>query len=229
MDVVEMCIYFSDFIWIIGIDFDPEENSVLPSRSTGKPKSFFAQIVRHFHNHFKSFHSIETADVQRLDLDDCNLYGVSPSDPGPMVLCNQCNHIMAPEGIMRHVKRVHGSKIVPAPSSKLRIPTKGSSTAGSILPNTTTPNRLTNSTVAPQANDSTLSTEFSNRLNVSKMAPPTPINAATGMIKTMDEVAICVGLETESKKKIVHLKIICIEFKSSLTEHNRMLLWVDLI
>lgn len=126
------------------------------------------------------------ADVQRLDLKDCNLYGVSPSDPGPMVLCNQCNHIMAPEGIMRHVKRVHGSKIVPAPSNKLRIPTKGSSTAGSILSNTTTQNvnRLTNSSsVTAQATDTTLSTEFSNRLSVSKMAPPTPINAATGKIK----------------------------------------------
>lgn len=139
------------------------------------------------------------ADVQRLDLKDCNLYGVSPSDPGPMVLCNQCNHIMAPEGIMRHVKRVHGSKIVPSPSIKLRIPAKGSSTVGSILSTTTTSNihRLTNNSnstvtsqtatsaaavaVAAAAAESSLSTEFSNRLNVSKMAPPTPINASTGM------------------------------------------------
>lgn len=139
------------------------------------------------------------ADVQRLELKDCNLYGVSPSDPGPMVLCNQCNHIMAPEGIMRHVKRVHGSKIVPSPSIKLRIPAKGSSTVGSILSNTTTSNinRLTNNSnstvtsqtatsaaaavaVAAAAAESSLSTEFSNRLNVSKMAPPTPINASTG-------------------------------------------------
>ncbi|XP_031622121.1 hybrid signal transduction histidine kinase A-like [Contarinia nasturtii] len=126
--------------------------------------------------------SRSTADVQRLDLTDCNLYGVSPSDPGPMVLCNQCNHIMAPEGIMRHVKRIHGSKIVPAPSSKLRIPSKGSSTIGIILPTTgsQTINRLTNNSLStPQATDSALSTEFSNRLNVSKMAPPTPINSST--------------------------------------------------
>ncbi|XP_055317396.1 probable cyclin-dependent serine/threonine-protein kinase DDB_G0292550 isoform X2 [Sitodiplosis mosellana] len=124
-----------------------------------------------------------TADVQRLDLTDCNLYGESPSDPGPMVLCNQCNHIMAPEGIMRHVKRVHGSKIVPAPSSgKLRIPSKGSSTASITLPNAGTPtfNRMTNNSLStPKGVDSTLSAEFSNRLNVSKMAPPTPINSSS--------------------------------------------------
>lgn len=140
--------------------------------------------------------NFQAADVQRLDLKDCNLFGVSPSDPGPMVLCNQCNHIVAPEGIMRHVKRVHGSKIVPSPSIKLRIPAKGSSTVGSILSNTTTSNinRITNnsnSTVTSQtaasvgvaiaaAAESSLSTEFTNRLNVSKMAPPTPINASTG-------------------------------------------------
>lgn len=124
-----------------------------------------------------------TADVQRLDLTDCNLYGVSPSDPGPMVLCNQCNHIMAPEGIMRHVKRVHGSKIVPAPNNKLRIPSKGSSTVGSTLTNVVTPSmhRITNSnSLQPHAADVSLSTEFSNRLNVSKMAPPTPISASAG-------------------------------------------------
>lgn len=95
---------------------------------------------------------------------------------------------------MRHVKRVHGSKIVPSPSIKLRIPAKGSSTVGSILSNTTTSNinRMTNnsnSTVTSQtavvaaaaaAAESSLSTEFTNRLNVSKMAPPTPINASAG-------------------------------------------------
>lgn len=100
---------------------------------------------------------------------------------------------------MRHVKRVHGSKIVPSPSIKLRIPAKGSSTVGSILSNTTASNinRLTNnsnSTITSQsvaasavvaaaaaaAAESSLSTEFTNRLNVSKMAPPTPINAAAG-------------------------------------------------
>lgn len=116
------------------------------------------------------------------------MYGVSPSDPGPMVLCNQCNHIMAPEGIMRHVKRVHGSKIVPAPNNKLRIPLKGSSTVGSSITNVVTPtmHRITNSnSVAPQGPDLTLSTEFSNRLNVSKMAPPTPINASAGKINTL--------------------------------------------
>lgn len=118
----------------------------------------------------------QKADVQRLDLQDCNLYGESPSDPGPMVLCNQCNHIMAPEGIMRHVKRVHGSKIVPAPSNKLRIPSKGNSTVASTTPQTI--NRFSsNNTTTPQPTDSTLSAEFSNRLNVSKMAPPTPLNS----------------------------------------------------
>lgn len=118
------------------------------------------------------------ADVQRLDLTDCNLYGESPSDPGPMVLCNQCSHIMAPEGIMRHVKRVHGSKIVPAPSiGKLRIPTKGKTLPAGVA----TFNRMTNNSLStPQGADTTLSAEFSNRLNVSKMAPPTPINASSG-------------------------------------------------
>lgn len=120
------------------------------------------------------------ADVQRLDLLDCNLYGESPSDPGPMVLCNQCNHIMAPEGIMRHVKRIHGSKIVPAPSNKLRIPSKGSSTAGAITSQNIGRLCSSNSTT-PQATDASLSSEFSNRLNVSKMAPPTPLNS-TGII-----------------------------------------------
>lgn len=132
---------------------------------------------------FSFFSSPLAADVQRLDLTDCNLYGESPSDPGPMVLCNQCNHIMAPEGIMRHVKRVHGSKIVPAPSGKLRIPTKGISTAGITMPiiGAPTMNRMTNNSLStPQATESTLSTEFSNRLNVSKMAPPTPINSSSG-------------------------------------------------
>lgn len=124
------------------------------------------------------------ADVQRLDLHDSNLYGVSPSDPGPMVLCNQCNHIVAPEGIMRHVKRVHGSKIVPAPTNKLRIPSKGSSTAGALTPqninriSSSSNSSISGNSMIPQSTDSTLSTEFSNRLNVSKMAPPTPLNAA---------------------------------------------------
>lgn len=120
------------------------------------------------------------ADVQRLDLTDCNLYGVSPSDPGPMVLCNQCNHIMAPEGIMRHVKRVHGSKILPSPSIKLRIPAKGSSTVEQRLTNNSTVTSQTIASVAVAADESSLSSEFTNRLNVSKMAPPTPINASTG-------------------------------------------------
>lgn len=157
------------------IDFDLDNSTVMPSRST--------------------------ADVQRLDLRDCNLYGVSPSDPGPMVLCNQCNHIMAPEGIMRHVKRVHGSKIVPSPSIKLRIPAKGSSTAGSILSNTATSNisRMTNSSnstvtsqtaayvsAAAAAAESSLSSEFTNRLNVSNMAPPTPINASLDIANSIN-------------------------------------------
>lgn len=124
--------------------------------------------------------TIFSADVQRLDIKDCNLYGVSPSDPGPMVLCNQCNHIMAPEGIMRHVKRVHGSKIVPSPSIKLRIPVKGSSTVGSILSNNSNSTVTSQSVTSAGAAESTLSAEFTNRLNVSKMAPPTPINASAG-------------------------------------------------
>lgn len=95
------------------------------------------------------------------------------------MLCNQCNHIMAPEGIMRHVKRVHGSKIVPAPSSKLRIPTKGSSTAGASTPQNQNTSRISSgNSTTPQATDTTLSSEFSNRLNVSKMAPPTPLIAS---------------------------------------------------
>lgn len=119
----------------------------------------------------------QIADVQRLELVDSNLYGESPSDPGPMVLCNQCNHVMAPEGIMRHVKRVHGSKIIPAPSNKLRIPSKGNSAAGTTIPIAGSPNigRISNPPT-PQPSDSNLSSEFSNRLNVSKMAPPTPLS-----------------------------------------------------
>lgn len=130
------------------------------------------------------FFRFQIADVQRLDLTDCNLYGVSPSNPGPMVLCDLCNHVMAPEGIMRHVIRVHGSKIVPTPTNKLRIPSKGISTAGPTLSNLNIPNvnRLTNNSLStPQATESALSTEFSNRLNVSKMAPPTQINSTAGM------------------------------------------------
>lgn len=106
---------------------------------------------------------------------------MSPSNPGPMVLCDQCNHVMAPEGIMRHVKRVHGSKIVPAPSNKLRIASKGNSTAGPTNTTTQYINRITNNSLStPQTADATLSADFTNRLNVSKMAPPTPINSVAG-------------------------------------------------
>lgn len=121
------------------------------------------------------------ADVQRLDLNDYNLYGISPSDPGPMVLCNQCNHIMAPEGVMRHVKRVHGSKIVPATSNKVRtlLASKGISTAGALLSssNAGSNNNLINNNLTSISNSivnpastytitGNLSNEFSNRLNV---------------------------------------------------------------
>lgn len=106
---------------------------------------------------------------------DYNLYGISPGDPGPMVLCNQCSHIMAPEGVMRHVKRVHGSKIVPAPSNKVRIAlaAKGISTAGALLSSNAgiSQSSISNSamTVAASASytiSTNLSNEFSNRLNV---------------------------------------------------------------
>lgn len=116
------------------------------------------------------------ADVQRLDLNDYNLYGISPSDPGPMVLCNQCNHIMAPEGVMRHVKRVHGSKIVPASSSKVRtlLASKGISTAGALLSSSNAGinnnlNSISNLIANPASTytiTGNLSNEFSNRLNV---------------------------------------------------------------
>lgn len=142
------------------------------------------------------FFHLQTADVQRLDLTDCNLYGVSPSNPGPMVLCDMCNHVIAPEGITRHVIRVHGSKIVPTPANKIRIPLKGSSTAGPTLSNLNIPNvnRLTNNSLStPQATEAALSTEFSNRLNVSKMAPPTQINSTAGtkgVDKTLHRISI---------------------------------------
>lgn len=174
------------FIWNHGVDIDHDSTNILPPRTTGNLSIIciytFAQNLR-----LVCFYFTISADVQRLDLQDCNLYGVSPSNPGPMVLCDQCNHVIAPEGIMRHVKRVHGSKIVPAPSNKLRIPSKGSSTAGSTQSNANTQyiSRITNNSLStPQAADATLSTEFTNRLNVSKMAPPTPLNAAAG--KTAD-------------------------------------------
>lgn len=92
-------------------------------------------------------------DVHRLDVKDYSLYGISPSEPGPMVLCNQCNHIMAPEGIIRHVKRVHGSKLVSMYKARPPVTT------------------ATKSSVTSTAT-STLATAFTNRLNVSKMAPP---------------------------------------------------------
>lgn len=112
-----------------------------------------------------------------MDLNDYNLYGISPSDPGPMVLCNQCNHIMAPEGVIRHVKRVHGSKIVPASSSKVRtlLASKGISTAGALLSSSSAGsnnnhlNSISNSIANPASTytiTGNLSNEFSNRLNV---------------------------------------------------------------
>lgn len=115
------------------------------------------------------------ADVQRLDIKDYELYGISPSDPGPMVLCNQCNHIMAPEGIVRHVKRVHGSKIVPAASSKSRIAmllaSRAHTTASSVFASNSNTS-ITNNTLSNSGSTSSLTTAFSNRLNLSKMAPP---------------------------------------------------------
>lgn len=119
---------------------------------------------------------LNIADVQRLDLNDYNLYGILPSDPAAMVLCNQCNHIMAPEGVMRHVKRVHGSKILPASSSKVRtlLASKGISTAGTLLSSSNAGsnnnlNSISNSIANPASTytiTGNLSNEFSNRLNV---------------------------------------------------------------
>lgn len=115
------------------------------------------------------------ADVQRLDIKDYELYGISPSDPGPMVLCNQCSHIMAPEGIARHVKRVHGTKIVPAASSKSRIAmllaSRAHSTTGSVFASNSNAS-ITNNSLTNSCSTSSLTTAFSNRLNLSKMAPP---------------------------------------------------------
>lgn len=111
------------------------------------------------------FEFFVAADVQRLDIGDYNLYGVSPSDPGPMVLCNQCNHITAPEGIARHVKRVHGTKIVPlASSNRVRISSilaaKSVSGAGVSMPS----NAIIHNNIS--ATDAALSSAFSARLNV---------------------------------------------------------------
>lgn len=82
-----------------------------------------------------------------------------------MVLCNQCNHITAPEGIARHVKRVHGTKIVPVANNRLRISSilaaKGVSTAGVSLPSS---NATIHSNIS--ATDAALSSVFSARLNV---------------------------------------------------------------
>lgn len=113
------------------------------------------------------------ADVQRLDIKDYGLYGIDISEPGPMVLCNQCNHIMAPEGILRHVKKVHGSKLVSMYKARPPIAT------------TTKPISSLSSTVTSASN---LATAFSNRLNVSKMAPPTQSNAANNSMNSVTDI-----------------------------------------
>lgn len=123
--------------------------------------------------------------MQRLDIKDFGLYGISPSDPGPMVLCNQCSHIMAPEGILRHVKRVHGLKIVPAANSKMRIASllasKGNSTTGSFI------SGGGGSGSNSQSSTSSLTSAFSNRLNLSRMAPPLhSINSTSGKLTSID-------------------------------------------
>lgn len=126
-----------------------------------------------------------SSDVQRLDIKDLDLYGISPSDPGPMVLCNQCDHVMAAEGIMRHIKRVHGSKIVPAPSSKVRslLALKGNLTAGGTLSSSAGIHSSGSSSNSSRSSSSSaigasLSSQFSNRLNVSKMAPPSHLSSS---------------------------------------------------
>lgn len=116
------------------------------------------------------------ADVQRLDIKDYELFGISPSDPGPMVLCNQCSHIMAPEGIVRHAKRVHGTKIVPAASSKSRIAmllaSRANSTTGSVFASKSNATGIASNSLTNSCSTSSLTTAFSNRLSLSKMAPP---------------------------------------------------------
>lgn len=89
-----------------------------------------------------------------------------------MVLCNQCNHIMAPEGIIRHVKKVHGSKLVSM--YKARPPTA-----------TATKPMASSSSSSSASN---LAAAFSNRLNVSKMAPPAQSNAATNSMNTATDI-----------------------------------------
>lgn len=92
---------------------------------------------------------------------------------------------------MRHVRRIHGSKIVPAPSSKSRIATllaaKGNSTAGALLSsNAGLHSNLSqtgiNSTAlgATDSLSQNLSSEFSNRLTV------THSHSATATLNSID-------------------------------------------
>lgn len=95
-----------------------------------------------------------------------------------MVICDQCNHIMAPEGITRHVKRVHGIKILPTASGKSQIASLLASKVHSMAGNLFTGNNNNNVSGMPSNSLSSnsaaaaLPTEFSNRLSLSKMAPP---------------------------------------------------------
>lgn len=49
-----------------------------------------------------------TADVQRLDLADINLFGENLDRPSELALCEFCNRVMVPEAIVRHAQLVHG-------------------------------------------------------------------------------------------------------------------------
>lgn len=132
------------------------------------------------------------ADVQRLDIKDYGLYGLSPSDPGPMVVCNQCSHVMAPEGVARHVKKVHGAKLLSM--YKVR-PMDGStiSSSGNSSSSSSSSSGIAKSTTMTPPSAATLAAAFSNRLNVSRSSPTllsaknTATHGASDVMLTKDD------------------------------------------
>lgn len=61
-----------------------------------------------------------TADVQRLDVEDYNLFGEQVEEPSPLAVCHLCGDVMTTEGIWYHALRIHKTRFPRTDSTNSR-------------------------------------------------------------------------------------------------------------